>query len=205
MQVLFLTSNSDSLSLANWLRERVYVKVRTEAIDVAALDHDKPDLVVSYNYGHIIRKNVLSALPGRFLNLHISLLPFNRGADPNVWSILDATPKGVSIHLIDEGLDTGEIVAQCESEFDESLHTLTSSYKFLHEEIQGLFKQTWPGIASATGSMASIPQDGTGTAHRKREFEEIRDHLLGREGWEVPIPVLRSRYAALNALSVLEN
>ena len=42
--------------------------------------------------------------------MHISYLPFNKGYYPNLWSHLDSTPSGVSIHEIDKGIDTGKIL-----------------------------------------------------------------------------------------------
>ena len=42
----------------------------------------------------------------------MSYLPWNRGADPNFWSILEDTPKGVTIHIMDESIDTGDILYQ---------------------------------------------------------------------------------------------
>ncbi|MCL0081308.1 hypothetical protein M1N64_03665 [Peptococcaceae bacterium] len=45
---------------------------------------------------------------GRAINLHISFLPWNRGADPNFWSFIENAPVGVSIHYLDEGIDTGD-------------------------------------------------------------------------------------------------
>ena len=55
---------------------------------------------------------MLDRLPDRVVNLHIAYLPYNRGADPNLWSVLEDTPAGVSIHYVDEGVDTGDIIAQ---------------------------------------------------------------------------------------------
>ena len=46
------------------------------------------------------------------INLHISYLPYNKGAHPNFWSWVKNTPKGVSIHLISEKIDAGDIIFQ---------------------------------------------------------------------------------------------
>lgn len=54
------------------------------------------------------------------LNLHISYLPWNRGANPNFWSFVENTKKGVTIHEIDEKLDKGKILLRKELEFDEN-------------------------------------------------------------------------------------
>lgn len=80
------------------------------------------------------------------INLHISYLPWNRGSDPNLWSFIDNTKKGVSIHYMDKGLDTGDIIAQKEIEFDIYNETFSSSYERLHLEIQKLFKEIWNDV-----------------------------------------------------------
>src|SRR4249920_3718709 len=113
MKILFLTNNSVSAPLAEWLSsrpERNEVIVHQEKLTAEDLRMVQPELVISYSYKHILKQEVLDVLPAKFINLHISFLPFNRGADPNAWSFLEDTPKGVSIHLIDHGVDTGRVL-----------------------------------------------------------------------------------------------
>lgn len=198
MRILFLTNNDVSQPLALWLSERATVEIVGDPIDVEEFAEHRPDLVVSYSYRHLLRRPVLDLLPGRFLNLHISYLPYNRGADPNFWSIIDGTPKGVTIHLIDEGLDTGPIVAQRSVLFDEECHTLSSSYLLMHDAMQDLFRRRWPWICELQGPVTSTPQRGIGTDHKARQFSELRSLLLGEESWEVPLLLLRQRYLALS-------
>ena len=99
-----------------------------DPITAADVADGRFDALVSYRYRHILKGDVLGAFPDRAWNLHISLLPWNRGADPNLWSFLERTPKGVTIHHMDEGLDTGDLVAQRELHFDLDAHTLDSAY-----------------------------------------------------------------------------
>ena len=66
------------------------------------------------------------------INIHISMLPWNCGADPNFWSWFYATPKGVSIHCIDSGIDTGGLLTQAEIMFPAG-ETLRTSYDRLME------------------------------------------------------------------------
>ena len=70
------------------------------------------DLIISFGYCKIINRSILDRIKCPIINLHISYLPFNRGAHPNFWSFFDNTPSGVTIHLIDEGIDTGPIIYQ---------------------------------------------------------------------------------------------
>ena len=189
MKVLFLTNNEVSAPLARWLEYHARVTVCGDPLSAPDMLAARPDLVVSYSYRHIIKPDVLAL--GRFVNLHISMLPWNRGADPNAWSILDDTPKGVTIHVIDAGLDTGPALFQRSVEFDDS-ETLGGSYAKLHELIQGLFMENWPAIRD--GTAIPLPYVGRGSYHHSREFAAIKERLMGAEGWGVPINLLRHRH-----------
>jgi len=123
--------------------------------------------IVSYGYRHILKPPLIGAIPA--INLHISFLPWNRGADPNFWSWHDGTPKGVTIHAIDEGIDTGPIYAQETTVFRG--RTLAETYLELHEHICDLFARTWPSIRD--GALAAKPQAGQGSYHRSADRPEV--------------------------------
>ncbi|ACL25127.1 formyltransferase family protein [Chloroflexus aggregans] len=189
MKVLFLGSSQSPL--VEWLQSVGEEVVATmEPIDVAFLDAYSPDFIVSYGYRHIIKKDVLLRYTGRAINLHISYLPWNRGADPNFWSFVEDTPKGVTIHYLNEGVDTGDIIVQKRVTFSES-DTLRTSYDKLQEEIQALFKDNWASIR--TGECHRKRQQGKGAFYRLKDKERL-SHLLTR-GWDTPIAVLEE-YAA---------
>lgn len=192
MKILFLTNNAISEPLLEWLSAREEVTVHEDPLTVSDIGEFAPELIVSYSYRHILKRAVLDAKPGRFINLHISLLPFNRGADPNAWSYLDGTPKGVTIHEIDEGVDTGAILVQQPVAIDESKETLASSYGLLHEAMQALFIEHWDDLRA--GRIPGRAQSAAGTFHRSDEFARIKDRLLGAEGWNVPIALLQARH-----------
>jgi dTDP-4-amino-4,6-dideoxyglucose formyltransferase len=127
MKVPFLTGGNVSRPLVEWLGEREEVSVSGERLgadDVASL---APDVIVSHSYPHILTRDVLVATPGWFVNLHVSLLPFNRDEDPNFWSFIDDMPKGVTVHRIDQGIDVGPILLQREVSFAASGETLAST------------------------------------------------------------------------------
>jgi methionyl-tRNA formyltransferase len=80
---------------------------------VARLRALAPDLVVVVAFGQILRANVLEIPPHGCLNLHGSLLPKYRGAAPVPATILSAeTETGVTLMRMDEGMDTGPVIAQ---------------------------------------------------------------------------------------------
>ena len=73
----------------------------------------QPDIVVVAAYGLLIPPEMLSVPKHGFLNIHPSLLPKYRGPSPVPSAILDGVEgTGVSIMLLDEGFDTGPVVAQ---------------------------------------------------------------------------------------------
>lgn len=159
--------------------------------DKITLDHPLTrwaDFLISYGYRHIIKPDVLNDFPCRAINLHISFLPWNRGTDPNLWSFLENTPKGVTIHYLDPGLDTGDILAQREVMHDPG-DTLRTSYNRLIESIELLFMKIWPDIRA--GNRKSIPQPAGGTSHRLRDREPF-ERLLTR-GWDTPVADLIGR------------
>jgi methionyl-tRNA formyltransferase len=87
------------------------IKFNIEA--VAQLKALKPDLVVVAAYGKIIPKSALE-IPGfGCINVHVSLLPKYRGPSPIQNALLSGEKEtGVTIMLMDQGVDTGDILAQ---------------------------------------------------------------------------------------------
>ena len=185
MRVLFL--GPPTSPVLAFLRTSGDEVVATEKpLGVAHLEELKPDLIVSHGYRHVLPADVVELVRDRAVNLHISLLPWNRGADPNVWSWLDSTPKGVTIHFIDEGVDTGDVIAQREVAMSAD-ETLASSYAILQDAIVELFRETWPDIRA--GRAEGRPQEGSGSTHRLRDRDEWSRLLTG--GWDTPVSALR--------------
>ena len=151
------------------------------------------DIIVSYGCKHIIKKKLIDRFRNRIINLHISFLPYNRGADPNLWSFLEDTPKGVTIHLIDEGIDTGNILIQREVAMSPT-DTLRTSYARLSESIEELFREVWPQIRA--GRMKSTVQPSGGSYHYIRDREQY-EHLLTK-GWDTPVADLIGKALKLN-------
>lgn len=83
-----------------------------------------PDLIVVFSMSQLLRENIFSIPRLGTINLHPSLLPAYRGPDPTIWQYVDLMlHPGVTVHYIDEGEDTGDILAQsvCEISLGEPL------------------------------------------------------------------------------------
>ena len=136
------------------------------------------DVVISFGYRHIIDVALLNSAKRPPINLHTSYLPFNRGAHPNFWSWVEQTPAGVTIHEIDEGIDTGPICYQRRTSFDGTRSTFSSTYRELFLDIENLFIENLDDILG--GSYQATPQTGDGTYHRAGELPKWVD-------WDMPI------------------
>jgi len=78
-----------------------------------AIEKEKPDFIIVAAFGQILPKNILDIAP--CINLHASLLPQYRGASPVQQSLLNGDEKtGVTSMLMEEGLDTGDILEKIE-------------------------------------------------------------------------------------------
>src|SRR4029078_10124193 len=106
--------------------------------------------------------------PWRALNVHPALLPYNRGATQNVWPLVDGTPAGTTLHVMEPEIDTGAIVAQRSVETFPS-DTAATLYERLEEASFQLFVQTWPAIRDHE----PWPQPGGGTSHRQSELASL--------------------------------
>lgn len=188
MKILFLYNNDVSLPLYDWLTTQCETLKCCDRIDTIYLEKLGVDLIVSYNYKYKISKEVITYMKGNVVNLHISYLPWNKGVSPNVWSFLEDTPKGVTIHYIDEAIDTGDIIAQREVKLS-SEETLTKTYEKLHEEIQDLFKtvfaqyESWPTLR--------FKQSGQGSYHSLQEYKEISPLITS---WDMKVQDLIKAY-----------
>ena len=73
------------------------------------------DIIIVVAYGHIIPKEILEMPKYGCINVHASLLPKYRGAAPIQWAVVDGEEKsGVTIMQMNEGLDTGDMIAVSE-------------------------------------------------------------------------------------------
>lgn len=147
------------------------------------LEACRPDVLVVADYRYLLPRTVLQTAPWGGVNFHPSLLPAYRGRAPINWAILQGeTELGLSVHAIDDGLDTGDIVAQrryalaAHEDVGDALDKLYPLYDELARETMA---------ALEAGSLPRRPQDhARATVFPRRRPE---DGLLdfGREAQAV--------------------
>jgi methionyl-tRNA formyltransferase len=127
------------------------------------------DLIFSVSYLFLIEKDVISTSKV-VLNIHGSLLPLYRGRTPHVWAIINGeTETGVSVHLIDEGCDTGAVLMQ---------KKVLIAPADKGSEVMEQFKALYPDMV-----LKSIDLIRTGKAKFK-EQDEIKSSFYGKRNPE---------------------
>lgn len=111
-----------------------------------ALDKFKPELVVCKAFGEIIPKKFLEYPKYKCINVHFSILPKYRGAVPIQKAILDGEKRtGISIMLMSEGLDEGDILEIYEEEIQDNDTNLSLRQRLVKKsaEILGDVLEKW--------------------------------------------------------------
>ncbi|BCD60048.1 MULTISPECIES: methionyl-tRNA formyltransferase [unclassified Nitratiruptor] len=133
-------------------RKEVYEQLRTLA----------PDFIVVAAYGQILPKEILQMAP--CINLHASLLPKYRGASPIQHALLNGdTVTGVTAMLMDEGLDTGDILAYDVINIQNCDNAIT-----LFEKLSHLAKELTPKVLQSFESIAPIAQHDVDASYCKK-------------------------------------
>jgi methionyl-tRNA formyltransferase len=128
---------------------------------VARLEAFRPDLLITAAYGVILSPAVLAIPASGAYNLHASLLPRWRGANPVAWAIRAGDAQtGVTLMAMDAGVDTGPVVAAASEAIrdDDTTGTLTERLAVLAARLLDSWLETLRG-----GRPPLCPQDGTPT------------------------------------------
>lgn len=92
----------------------IYQPKRVNAPEfLAEIDALSPELNLSVSYDQILRRKIIESAPLGFVNVHAGKLPYYRGRNVINWAIINGeTEIGLTAHYVDEGIDTGDIIAQ---------------------------------------------------------------------------------------------
>jgi methionyl-tRNA formyltransferase len=145
----------------------------------------KPDIIVVVAFGHIIPKNILAIPKIATINIHASLLPKYRGPAPIQWAIINGEIEtGVTTMLMDEGLDTGDIL-------------LSSKIKIFSDDTSGTLHDRLANLSAdvlirtieriETGDITPISQD-----HTQATYAPLLKKNDGRMNWEMSAQTLEA-------------
>jgi methionyl-tRNA formyltransferase len=127
---------------------------------------------ISVLFGHKIPLELIHVFKFGIINLHPSLLPLGKGADPVAWGILLKQDQGASIHLVTKNIDAGEILSQEKIETNLSMNA-GEIYDICTESLYKQFTEIF--IPWLRGDIVLKNQESRGSPIRKsEELKELR-------------------------------
>jgi methionyl-tRNA formyltransferase len=174
-----------------------------------------PDIFVVVAFGHILPKKVLSIPRRGAINLHASLLPKYRGPAPIQWAIINREKEtGVTAMLMNEGLDTGDILLSAGTEIYPK-ETSSSLHDRLSRIAGDLLISVLAGIR--TDSLKPLPQDNSiatyapllkkkdGLVDWSKPAEEIEAFIRGMTPWPGAFTFIGKKRIKIFASDVVVN
>lgn len=171
--------NEAGEEVLDWLRQKEDVTV-TEVIEteegLEKISELRPEIVVSSGFKHIVPEKIIEVPDKGIVNLHPSYLPYNKGAHPYIWPLIEGTPAGVSIHFMNQNLDEGPLIARkkVEKRPDDDAKSLRNR---LMQEQAKLFKHNWDKILRGE----SRQQPGDGSIHFKKDLDDVSNLGLDKK------------------------
>ena len=154
------------------------------------LDELKPDIIAVVAYGKILPKYILDFPKYGCVNMHVSLLPKLRGAAPIQWAVLNGDKTtGVTTQLMDEGLDTGDILLQKEFEIGE-YETSEELFDRMATEGGEILVETIKNIENIT----PVPQN-----HEEYTYAPMLSKEMAHIDWNKPTDVISKHICGMNS------
>ncbi len=124
---------------------------------VAQVEAQQPDFVLSFQAAQILRSPLIATARVATLNLHFGPLPRYRGVAPIAWAMINGeAATGVTIHHINPGVDSGELVRSWSVPIDDA-DTGRTLYDKCSEAAVALFRDAWPELRE--GPIHGTPQE----------------------------------------------
>ena len=170
-KILFLGYSQKETRIIDNLKENKNYQIFNTKKKIDLKNLENINLIISFGYRHLISQEIINKNKN-IINLHISYLPYNKGAHPNFWSFAENTQSGVTIHKINKGIDTGNIIYQKLLDFELNKNrkklTFRKTYLVLISEIENLFIANIKNILN--NEYYEFEQIGNGTFHSSNEL-----------------------------------
>ena len=179
------------------------------------IKNENPDVIVVVAYGKLLPKSILDIAKYGCINVHASLLPKLRGASPVQTAIVNGDKvTGVTTMLLDEGMDTGDILLSREIAIE---NTDTAETMFEKLSVLGaeLLIDTLNGLEN--GTVTPIKQDESLATHAKiiekedalidfnKSANEIDCLIRGLHIWPVAYTYVNDKRMKIYSAEVVEN
>lgn len=158
----------------------------------------QPDLCVISHFERLIMEPILSVPQLGFINLHPSLLPNYRGMAPQHWPIINGDKEaGITVHYVDEGTDTGDIIVQRKFPLTDDMY-VSDLQKVWMEHYKTIMVEAIGNIVSNRPVTVQKHLEGTYYGKLKEEQCKINPEGSVRDAYNlvrgVSLPYFGARY-----------
>ena len=171
----------------------------------AGIIASEADLLIAYGCS-LIREPLLSRYRGRFINLHLGLSPYYRGAGTNYWPLVNGEPEyvGVTFMHIDAGVDSGEVIHQIQAR----LYPGDTPHQ-IGNRLIGDMAKVCVDLIRRVDDLASMPQiaiPATARLYRRKDYNEESVGSLYRQFEQGLIErYLQQRQSGRRVVPIVEN
>lgn len=153
------------------------------------ITQENPDFLLVISYGEIVQKEILNIPKLGAINIHASLLPLYRGASPIQEALRNGDKKtGIAYILMNEKMDAGPIIEQCEYRVE-----LDDNFETLSQKLSKLAAEKTPGVLmDFAKNRASEPQNESNVTYCRKIKKEDGLILLEKETAEEIVNKIRA-------------
>jgi methionyl-tRNA formyltransferase len=146
------------------------------------IEKHRPELIIVYSMSQLLKSEIIDIPKHGIINLHPSYLPEYRGPNPVFWQYYDyILNPGVTVHYVDEGEDTGDIIVQ-----DRFL--IKSG-----ESLQEFYKKLYPiGIKLLMNAVNSINDGSVITKKQPKKSPTKRARNISKDEYKNLIETIKS-------------
>lgn len=166
------------------------LSIRTKEFH-SLIENINPDIIVVVAFGHILPENILASPSLATINIHASLLPKYRGPAPIQWAIINREKEtGVTAMLMDQGLDTGDILFDSKINIDPGDTAAT-----LHDRLSDLGANLLIQVLESfdKGDINAVPQD-----HSIATYAPLLKKSDGHINWNKSAVILEAFIRGMN-------
>ena len=190
------------------------IKLKDDKEMIDKIKEINPDFIIVVAFGQILTKEVLDIPKYGCINLHGSLLPMYRGAAPIQWAVIKGEEKsGNTTMLMDEGLDTGDMLLKQEVEITPMM-TAGELYDILKEKGSSLLIETIEKVSN--NSITPVKQEGDtfyakmlnkemGNIDWNNTAKDIHNLIRGLNPWPIAYTTYKGEKMKIFESKVLDN
>lgn len=182
---ILVLPNKNDIGIDTWQKslKKFAIDNQIRILDLYSLYNIKDLIFISLEYDTIIKTELFEST--RLYNIHFSKLPSYKGMFTSVWPIINGEKKsGVTLHRIDNGIDTGDIIDSIEFNIDINWTSRDLYYKYLEKAFE-LFKRNIFNIIN--DNITSKEQSAIGSTYYSNKSIDYRNIVinLDKTGFEI--------------------